>query len=286
VLYIVIGIYSTQSLRYTSDFIIVIFIPLVISINYFLKNIKIKIKFQNIQTVKTAVVVVLIFLTINTYNNDIYRFLNVPFRETGFGISQKYFPVCLFDFMKINKICDIGIKTFNSMRVGGYFLWSFEGKKNFADNRCLNGRIIKEYLDISLCRDNFNFKLKEYDIDYIIINIPDINTIPFEMQFNLPAYLAKNPEWKLIYWDDKSFLYVRNETKFYDLISKYEYKYLTPSNCLFHKNIIVSALKTDSKKVMNEINRRLSEDKNGVIINDIVNYLNYHRLAAVYMNNN
>jgi len=106
------------------------------------------------------------------------------------------------------------------------------------------------------------------------------------MQFNLPAYLAKNPEWKLIYWDDKSFLYVRNETKFYDLISKYEYKYLTPSNCLFHKNIIVSALKTDSKKVMNEINRRLSEDKNGVIINDIVNYLNYHRLAAVYMNNN
>jgi len=281
ILYVVVGIFSMKSLRYTSDFMLVIFVPLVISINYILKCSRLKTNYFNNPVIKLSACTALIFLIVNTYNNEVYKMLNVPFKETGFGVSQKYYPTAMFGFIEKNRISDIGNRPFNSMRIGGYFLWSFEGKKNFADNRCLNSNILNEYMDISLVRNDFEEKLKKYDIDYVILNIPDINTIPFEIQFNLAGYLLKNPVWKIIYWDDKSFLFVRNEKKFCDLISKFEYKYLTPSNCLFHKNVIIDALKTDSKRLLNETNRKITEDKNGVIINDIISYINIFRIASI-----
>ena len=52
-------------------------------------------------------------------------------------------------------------------------------------------------------------------------------------------------------------------------IDKYEYKYVTPYNFLYQKNVLDKAVTEDPAGLKNEINRKLSEDPDGVIINSI-----------------
>ncbi len=42
----------------------------------------------------------------------------------------------------------------------------------------------------------------------------------------------------LVFWDDKSFLFIKNLPKFKEIIDKYEYKYVTPYNFLYQKNVL------------------------------------------------
>ncbi|MEZ4823342.1 MAG: hypothetical protein R2942_13440 [Ignavibacteria bacterium] len=56
-------------------------------------------------------------------------------------------------------------------------------------------------------RPGFENKLKSYDIDYSLYLAPDLVKAPAEMQQTIISYYSKHPEeWKLVFWDDKSFL--------------------------------------------------------------------------------
>lgn len=82
--------------------------------------------------------------------------------------------------------------------------------------------------------------------------------------------MSKRPdEWKLVFWDDKSFLFLKNLPKFKEIIDKYEYRYATPYNLIYNKQILENAVKTDPDRLKSEIERKLSEDPNGLIINTI-----------------
>ena len=75
------------------------------------------------------------------------------------------------------------------------------------------------------------------------------------MNNTIVSYLSTNPEWKLIYIDNKSFLFVRNENKFQDIINKYEFKYFSPYNLFFKKQELDKSFRENNEAVMNEINR-------------------------------
>lgn len=272
-LVIAIAVYSTQSLRFIYDYMVVITIPAMISLAWLIGLMQKKITNRLFESMYANVILILItaYMVINTYNNSIYKEqLGNKFRETGTGINEDFYPVQMAEFMKKEKITEIGSNPFNNLRMGGFFVWNFEGKRNFIDSRNLNNEIMAEYKSIDQRQNGFEDKLGKYGVDYIMYSMPYLTTNAGDIEKNLIAYLSKSVKWKLVFWDDKSFLFVRNEAKFAEVIYKYEYKYLTPSNYIFRKNIITDALKNDRSRVNSEAVRKKQEEPGGRLINDMI----------------
>ncbi|MDQ3194410.1 MAG: hypothetical protein M3P82_05355, partial [Bacteroidota bacterium] len=194
------------------------------------------------------------------------------YRVTGFGINSDFIPTQMFDFMKQNNIPAIGQKPLNHFGSGGFLVWNFPESKNFIDSRNLNDEIFTEYNTLMSKKAGFESKLKSFDFDYFIYLAPDLVRAPQEMEQTIISYFSKHPdEWKMVFWDDKSFLFVKNLPKFKDIIDKYEYKYVTPYNLLYQKATLDKGITIDSERVKAEINRKLTEEPGGLIINNINN---------------
>lgn len=272
-LYAFSAVYSTQSLRFIYDYFIIITIPIVVSIAYLINSNK----SRRLNAVFNSRIsfgilsVFLIWLTVSLYNNSIYTgILNNKFRETGWSVNEKFFPVQMFGFMEKENIPAISSNVFNSMRIGGYYIWSFNDELNFIDSRNLNDEIMAEYKSIDGRQSGFEEKLKKYNIDCIVYSLPYLTTSAQEIEKNLVSYLSRSENWKLIYWDDISLLFVRNDDKFKGIIDKYEYKYITPTNFIFRRNELSAALQNDRSPFINEVKRKKAEEPNGRIINDII----------------
>jgi hypothetical protein len=268
-LYIVFAVYSVRAMRFTVDYILVMFCFTIISIDYLLGKMnsqKLKKYFSINPAPKLIISAILILLIFPVKNDSLYLKFLKYYRVTGFGVNSDFIPTAMFDFMKTNDIPNIGDKVFNHFGTGGFFVWSFEGKQNFIDSRNLNDDIFNKYQQILSKRPGFEQKLEEYGIDYIIYLAPDLVRDPKEMENTCISYFCKSSNWKLIFWDDKSFLWVKNLPKFKDLIDKYEYKYMTPYNYAYNKPVLEKGINEDLPTLKKEIERKIAEEPNGVVI--------------------
>ncbi len=91
------------------------------------------------------------------------------------------------------------------------------------------------------------------------------------MENSVISYFCKSPDWKLLFWDDKSFLWVRNIPKFKELIDKYSYDYFTPYNYIFQKQALDKGIAENISKVKAEVYRKKTEDPNGIILGSFLN---------------
>jgi len=268
-LYIAFAIYSVRAMRFTVDFVLIVFIFTVSSVYYYLNSLKsssVKDFLFHKPALKVVIGLFIVFLTYNIPSNKLYLQYLTYYRITGFGINSDFIPTSMFDFMKTNDIPNIGEKVFNHFGTGGFYIWNFEGKQNFIDSRNLNDDIFNKYQHILAKRPGFEQKLDEYGIDYAIYLAPDLVRDPKEMENTCISYFSKSPNWKLLFWDDKSFLWVRNIPKFKDLIDKYEFKYLTPYNYAYNKPVLEKGINEDMVTLKKEIDRKLADDPNGVVI--------------------
>ena len=277
--YIGISLYSLQSVRYIAEFFIVIFIFWVISLDFILNKFskKIILNFINSNLIfKSIIIIFLIFFTINAYTNKLYKdYFGNYFRETGIGINDKFFPVQMFDFIKRENINVIGDKPFNNLKIGGYFIWEFQNSKNFIDSRDLSDSVYILYKNIDLKQAGFEKKIDLIGIDYVLYSVPYLTINATEIERNIISYLSRNNDkWKLIFWDDKSFLFVKNVPKFQNIIERYEYKYVSPYNLIFNRTLLTDGYKNNRETVKNEAKRKISEEPSGIIINEIAKYLN------------
>jgi hypothetical protein len=200
-----------------------------------------------------------IYITTQIYSNSIYDKIKY-YRVFGFGIDEKYVPVQLFDFIKQNNISGT---PYNSYTTGGYMIWNFPNEKNYIDSRCLSDEIFDEYNSILLMRPGFEKKLEQRGVDYVIYFDPQMIYSPNDLKRLVVSYFSRNPNWKLIFWDDKSMLFVKNIPKFSDLINKNEYKIIHPYTALFHKQEFENSVKTNPVVARNELNRKLQTEPNG-----------------------
>ncbi len=271
-LYIGFALYSIRAMRFVVDYDLILFVFIVVSHNYFFelsKNINLKNYLFRGPVPKILLSAFFIFLIFPISTNKFYLEFLKYYRVTGIGINSDFIPVQMFDFMKKNNVPEIGSRIFNHFGTGGYFVWNFPDKKNFIDSRNLNDSIFNKYKEIISKKPGFEKKLTEYGIDYAIYLAPDLVRQPEEMQTTVISYFCRSPEWKLIFWDDKSFLWVKDLPKFADLISKYEYKYLTPYNYMYNREQIEKGIREDRETVEKEYNRKISEEPDGIVINSI-----------------
>lgn len=272
-IYLSIGIYSLQSMRFVADFMIAVFVFLVLASDFFLKKFKFS-KYINSIAVKIILSVLLIFTIISSYNNSFYtKCLGNYFRETGFGVNEKFFPKTMFDFVKREEINLKGKRPFNNLKIGGYFIWNFPESKNFIDSRNLYDDIYASYKNIDLKRQGFEALIEKYNIDYFMYSTPYLTVSAREIEKNIVSYLSiSSDKWKLVYWDDKSFLFVKNIPEFKEIIERHEYKYISPYNFIFNTGMLRSRFESDRIPFTNEVRRKLTEEPNGIIINDIAKY--------------
>lgn len=271
-LYIGFALYSVRAMRFTVDYVLILFIFIVLAINSFIISLKsqsVKDFIEKQPILKIALIALFVYTYNPILNNTLYLNFLQYYRVTGFAINSDFIPVQLFDFMKANNVQNIGDRVLNHFGTGGFFIWNFPDKKNFIDSRNLNDDIFFKYNDLMSKRPGFEKKLDEYGIDYAIYLAPDLVRMPEEMQSTIISYFSSSPNWKLIFWDDKSFLWVRNLPKFEELIKKYEYKYLTPYTYSYFRQQIERGIRDDKQTVKKEFDRKMTETPEGIVINSI-----------------
>lgn len=258
-------LYSSRAIRFVADFMLVtaIFIPIAVDyLAWFKTNEKSSIENFN----KAIMAGVIVLLVVMIPGNYLYKITGHP-RTFGFGIDESHFPVKLFSFLESSEIINKGERPFNSYETGGYFAWNFPGKKGFIGSRTISDSVWNEYTQIINIAAGFEEKLNKNGFDYFIWSVPFVNYAknPALLDVGILSYLFKeNNTWKLVYWTDNDFLFIKNEPKFKDIINSFEYKYLTPYNLYFDKKKISNGLENDRISTEIEINRKLNEDSKGI----------------------
>jgi hypothetical protein len=113
--------------------------------------------------------------------------------------------------------------------------------------------------------------IKKDSIDYFMITRPTLTMGPEELRSTIISYLSQNNDmWKLVYWDDISLLFVKNNEHFRNVIDSYEFKYLTPYNIIFNVNILNNALNQSPEAVKSEFNRKRTEGTGAIFMNQFL----------------
>lgn len=271
-MFIAFAVYSVRAIRFTVDYEMIMIPFIIISINYFIMRVKNSgiINFMQGVVPKSALGVFIIYVISQVPSNAIYEKLQY-YRIYGWGINEDFIPVQLFDFMKENKISGT---PYNHFGTGGYMVWNFPGEKNFIDSRNLNDDIFNEYNSIMMMAPGFEKKLEERGVDYVVYLDPDLIRRPNDLKRMVTSYFSRNPNWKLVFWDDKSMLFLKNIPKFADVIAKYEYKVMNPYTALFFKPEFDNNIKLDPQRTRDEINRKVETEPNGFLFKSLNDYAN------------
>jgi len=259
------AVYSVRAMRFTVDYELISFFFIVLSINYFLNKLSV---FKTISTntfFSTSVAIFFIYIISQIPSNKIYQDIKY-YRIFGWGVNDEFIPVQLFDFMKQHNISGT---PYNHFGTGGYLVWNFPDQKNYIDSRNLNDEIFNEYNHIMKMREGFAGILDRRGVDYVIFLDPDLVRRPQDMQYLITNYLNRSPEWKLVFWDDKSMLFLKDLPKFRHVTENYSYRVINPYNAIFHKTEFEEKVRNNPVIARQELMRKSSEEPEGVLYKNI-----------------
>ncbi|GEM_PF-2302517 len=180
----------------------------------------------------------LIFFTYGAYSRNLLFKL---------GIEKKMYPEGVISFMKRFKPEG---KIVNFREWGGYLSYNlYPDYKVFIDGRVPEaaGETTMAYENIAEAKPGFEKYLDKYNIDIIIANYVVFRRAPDD-----PIQpIAYNPGWSLVFWDDNSLVYLRNNEKNKSIIDNNKFKYIIPSSTLspFQTNDIDLAINECKKAI-------------------------------------
>ncbi|RPI13903.1 MAG: hypothetical protein EHM58_17510 [Ignavibacteriae bacterium] len=264
----VFAVYSLRAVRFTTDYILISALFVIISLNYFFTSKKYSFNFsRERKPVLIIAAIVLLSSIISVPGNGIFRFIGFN-SAFGTGIYEPTFPVKMVNFIRENKINEIGKHPYQLVDNGGYFLWNFPGSKNFIDSRNLNDSIYFTQQKIRDRKSGYLEAINEYKIDYFMLFNPlMVNDNKFQGQSLILYLSADTTNWSLVYWDDQSQLFVKKNNEFKEIVSKYNYKYVTPYNMYYGKTVLDKAIKEDKQALQNEIQRKRNEEPSSSFLN-------------------
>ena len=268
---LIFAVFSTRIARFSIDFMLVTSPFVILALNYFLKRSPQKKTNSTGNTLFARVIPIILSAVILTGivllpGSNLYSIFNYD-RITGFGIDENAYPVKAVNFIKENRIADSKSRPFNTYDCGGYLIWEVNGAKNFIDSRGLNDDIYYSFKSINNKEYGFEKKFDSYGFDYVLWSFPKLPWNNTELKTSILSYLIKNNDnWKLVYWDDFSFVFVKNNEKYKNVIEQFEFKYANPYYYVFEKEPLKNALANDPQRVTEEIKRNLKLNPDGIFI--------------------
>jgi hypothetical protein len=188
----------------------------------------------------------------------------------GAGVDGDYFSAGMMKFMKDNAVSG---RPFNSFSIGGWISWELPGEKTFIDSRDFDERIAAAYDSVMGMAPGFEEKLVSFGVDYVALQLPGLRQNPRAMQSTLIPYCSTHKEeWKLVYWDDQSFLYLKSSDRFKALCERYEYAVADPYLYSAMHARFDSLRVADAGRFSRELGRKIAEEPGGVILAYFVRY--------------
>lgn len=106
---------------------------------------------------------------------------------------------------------------------GGYLIWELHPQvKIYIDNRFFHKIFFEEYFAILSGNPGWLNILDKYGINIVLLNFS------FSDDMNIRDRLFNSSEWRLVYWDDYSLLYLKDENRFEDINDKYSMHIVNP----------------------------------------------------------
>jgi len=220
ILYIIFLVLSTQQVRNFGYFAIISMLILPGYGDYFLRNISIlfskyrhrfnKLIISNLFKVGIIIFTALIIYLIVTQK---YYFFEKRSRRFGFGISQIVFPQNAIEFIKKNNLQG---NIFNSYSFGSIINWSLYPSYKSSIHGHISDPIFYTYYSRVL-EDPLLYKkaVEKYNIKTFFLNFAEADT------FNLVRVLYSDPEWKLVYIDPTTVIFVANISTHSQIIKEY-----------------------------------------------------------------
>nr|MBF0221235.1 tetratricopeptide repeat protein [Desulfobulbaceae bacterium] len=178
-------------------------------------------------------------------------------KNFGSGFNYVHMPKEAVDFMDNHKI--IG-RTFNSFAFGQYIIWTGHPLRTvFVDARGAVPINLLEKLTLFRERPAIISELyQKYKFETILIPTKKFTTgLPDEIFRDIDASFS-HPDWALVYWDDKSMLYLRRGGPFSHIITENEYRFINPDMAPQVFLATLGGYKDRQNKMM-EIKRNLKE---------------------------
>jgi hypothetical protein len=118
------------------------------------------------------------------------------------SVTASSYPVGAADYLAAHP--EIGTRMYNQYGWGGYLAYRFYPEPNrkvfiFGEAALMGDDLLNEYEDVQTLRPNWQQVLDKYKVDYIVYNRGEA----------LANVLAIDPNWKLVYQDSVSVIYVR-----------------------------------------------------------------------------
>jgi len=137
------------------------------------------------------------------------------------------YPDGAINFLKKNTIRG---NVFNDHIWGGYIVWtSYPDLKPYIDGRYFHRRFYDEFYAIREGREGWDTVLAKYDIRIALLRYND------QGHERLNDRLFVNPRWRLVYWDDVSLLYLRDDGGNRAVIEKFGNSLVNPDQQLIYE---------------------------------------------------
>ncbi len=257
------ALYSLEANRFVSDFALVNLVALSLSFEDLAQGaVKTFRRGADHPVAGGAAIVLLFFVAFSIPGNGLYKTLSYT-KHFGAGIDPAYLPVPMIDYMKSRGIAG---RPFNQYTIGGLLLWEFPGTQNFIDSRNLNDDIAARYVSIMHRQPGFERALDRYGVDMIALHLPDLPRSADALT-ETPALFcaAHRDEWKLVFWDDQSLLYVKSIPRFRPVIEADEYRILDPYLFAFRPQMYDSLRAALPGVYALESSRKYRDDPHGQI---------------------
>jgi len=165
----------------------------------------------------------------------------------GQAVNKHFLPVGAANFIEQNHISG---PMFN-LEMAGYLIWRlWPQQKVFLNDssEVFSGQAAENYKKIALTQDNWLELVKNYNINYFVFGY---KTPLVSLAKNLTKGLREQLDFRLVYWDDASVIYLKNSETNKPIIDRFEYKVIQP---FYNPN---SIKKEEFKTAAQEIMRAL-----------------------------
>lgn len=151
-----------------------------------------------------------------------YDFENKKFISLTFGIDERRYPRAAVDFLLANNITSDLFNDFNS---GAYLIGTAYPKiKVFIDGRTelYGGEFFKRYQDMMQGSPRaIETIVNKYNISAVLLSLSSVS-LP-----SLMSELYKNQQWKLVFFDSRGLVFLKDIPENKKLIKKYEVNFKT-----------------------------------------------------------
>jgi hypothetical protein len=170
-------------------------------------------------------------------------------RHLGFGLERRVYPFGAADFVASLPLVG-GI--FNEHCYGAFLAWHWNGRpKIFFHGYVLDEKFYeRDFYAANVSEADFDRIVSKYDIGaFFLARVP---LTPTEGPL-LHRLLVRRPEWRLVFWDDRAVVFVRDRPEHRTLLATHELHWFNP----FVRGRLDEGLRQAPAEVLEEVTRVL-----------------------------